>query len=172
MTAAVPEEGPAPPLPLNSITYWGQTTRIQMSSSPSAPTSMLDGVQGSGAVRLRKCTVAQEIVSLSYRQIQRSAGSCAPPQRPRLHLMQKRRDQRRHPRKAVNRPARVIHAGGSEPCRINDVSVDGAKLTTPSSSWLPKIFDLEDVFSGVSRAAARVWSKHHFIGVRFPNRRS
>ena len=86
--------------------------------------------------------------------------------------MQKRVDQRRHTRRPVQRPGRIILPGGSEPCRIHDVSVDGAKLTTPSSSWLPKIFDLEDVFSGVRRAAARVWSKHHFIGVRFLNKRS
>ena len=42
----------------------------------------------------------------------------------------------------------------------------GARLKTASSSWLPQIFDLEDVFSGVRRAVARVWSRHHAIGVR------
>ena len=85
--------------------------------------------------------------------------------------MQIKRDQRRHARKVVDRPARIVLAAGNEPCRINDVSVGGAKLTTASSSWLPKIFDLEDVFSGVRRAVARVWSKHHFVGVRFLNKR-
>ena len=35
-----------------------------------------------------------------------------------------------------------------------------------------RIFDLEDVFSGVKRAVARVWSKHHSIGVRFLTKRS
>ena len=81
--------------------------------------------------------------------------------------MQSRRDQRKHPRKTVDRPARIILAGGNEPCRIQDVSEGGAKLTTAASSWLPTFFDLEDVFSGVKRAVARVWSKHHLIGVRF-----
>ena len=90
-----------------------------------------------------------------------------PPPHPRLHLMQNRRDQRRHPRRVVDRPARIILVGGNEPCRINDISEGGARLWTASSSWLPHIFDLEDVFSGVRRAAARVWSKQHFIGVRF-----
>ena len=86
--------------------------------------------------------------------------------------MQNRRDQRRHPRRVVDRPARIILAAGNEPCRINDVSEGGAKLTTAASSWLPTFFDLEDVFSGVKRAATRVWSKHHFIGVRFLSDRS
>ena len=89
-----------------------------------------------------------------------------------LHLMQNRRDQRRHPRRVVDRPARIVLAAGKEPCRIVDVSEGGAKLTAVSSSWLPKIFDLEDVFSGVRRAVARVWSKHHSIGVRFLTKRS
>ena len=86
--------------------------------------------------------------------------------------MQSRRDQRRHLRKAVDRPARIILAAGDEPCRIQDVSEGGAKLTTPASYWLPTFFDLEDVFSGVRRAVARVWSKHHQIGVRFLRDRS
>ena len=85
--------------------------------------------------------------------------------------MQSRRDQRRHPRKAVDRPARIILAGGNEPCRISDLSEGGAKLTAASVRWLPNFFDLEDVFSGVRRAVARVWSKHHALGVRFLNER-
>lgn len=85
--------------------------------------------------------------------------------------MQNSHDQRRHPRTAVDRPARIILAAGSKPCRINDVSDGGAKLTTPSSGWLPNSSDLEDVFSGVRRAVARVWSKHHSVGVRFLNKR-
>ena len=44
-----------------------------------------------------------------------------------------RRDQRRHLRKAVDRPARIILAAGDEPCRIQDVSEGGAKLTTTAS---------------------------------------
>ena len=71
------------------------------------------------------------------------------------------------------RPARIILAAGDEPCRIQDVSEGGAKLTTIQSSyWLPTFFDLEDVFSGLRRAVARVWSKHHRIGVRFLRDRS
>ena len=89
-----------------------------------------------------------------------------------LHLMQNRRDQRRHPRRVVDRPARIVLAAGTEPCRIIDISKGGARLSTVSSSWLPRIFDLQDVFSGVRRAVARVWSKHHIIGVRFLNKRS
>ena len=94
------------------------------------------------------------------------------PQQITLHLMQSRRDQRRHPRRVVDRPARIVLTAGTEPCRIADVSAGGAKLMTVSSSWLPKIFDLEDVFSGVRHAVARVWSKHHSIGVRFLTKRS
>jgi len=81
--------------------------------------------------------------------------------------MQNNRDRRKHPRKSVDRPARIILAAGDEPCRINDVSNGGAKVTTVASGWVPAIFDLEDVFSGVKRTVARVWSKHHQIGVRF-----
>ena len=72
----------------------------------------------------------------------------------------------------MDRPARIVLAAGDEPCRIQDVSAGGAKLTTAASSWLPTFFDLEDVFSGVRHAVARVWSQHHFIGVRFLNKRS
>ena len=81
--------------------------------------------------------------------------------------MQSMSDQRRHPRRPVDRSARIVLSAGCEPCRITDLSDGGARLTTASSSWLPQIFDLEDVFSGVRRAVVRVWSKHHAIGVRF-----
>jgi hypothetical protein len=81
--------------------------------------------------------------------------------------MQISRERRKHPRTAVARPARIILAGGNEPCRIRDLSEGGAKLTTAATSWLPTTFELEDVFSGVKRAVARVWSEHHAVGVRF-----
>jgi hypothetical protein len=47
------------------------------------------------------------------------------------------------------------------------MSEGGAQITTAATSWLPTLFDLEDVFSGVKRAVARVWSKHHAVGVHF-----
>ena len=62
-------------------------------------------------------------------------------------------------------------SAGREPCTITDLSEGGARLESVSSSWLPQFFDLEDVFSGVRRAVARVWSRHHAIGVRFLSKR-
>jgi hypothetical protein len=35
------------------------------------------------------------------------------------------------------------------------------------SGWLPKSFDLEDVFSGVRRAVETVWQNFSWMGVRF-----
>ena len=53
------------------------------------------------------------------------------------------------------------------PVRISDESEGGAKLSTGSTGWLPKAFDLEDAFTGVRRAAHTVWRKFNFLGVRF-----
>jgi hypothetical protein len=62
-------------------------------------------------------------------------------------------ERRRHPRTKVDRPARVVLPAGTIPCRIKDVSDGGARLETKASSWLPPTFELEDVFSGMRRAA-------------------
>jgi hypothetical protein len=81
-------------------------------------------------------------------------------------------ERRRHPRKQVDRPARVVLPAGTILCRIKDISEGGARLETEASSWLPPTFELEDVFSGMRRATARVWSLHHWVGVRFLRRRT
>lgn len=73
---------------------------------------------------------------------------------------------RKHRRRRVDRPARIILMAGQDPCRIVDLSERGAPLTT-ASNWLPVNFDLADVFSGVRRAVTRVWSRHHEVRVRF-----
>jgi hypothetical protein len=77
------------------------------------------------------------------------------------------RKSRKHRRRRVDRPARIILMAGQEPCRIVDLSEGGALLTTTASNWLPVNFDLADVFSGARRAVTRVWSRHHEVGVRF-----
>ena len=76
-------------------------------------------------------------------------------------------ERRRYPRRVVDRPAKIILTDGIERCRILDISGQGARLRTSASSWLPDNFELDDVFSGVRRSVARVWSKHHDVGVRF-----
>jgi hypothetical protein len=60
--------------------------------------------------------------------------------------------------------------GSSLPEATSHVAL--ATYPKAAPSWLPTFFDLEDVFSGVRRAVARVWSKHHQIGVRFLRDRS
>ena len=72
----------------------------------------------------------------------------------------------------IDRPARVVLPAGKAVCRIKDISDDGARIETPSSSWLPKVFGLEDVFKGAQRVVARVWSHHRSVGVRFLSDRS
>jgi PilZ domain-containing protein len=86
--------------------------------------------------------------------------------------MYSKNERRRQPRTKVDRPARVVLPAGTIPCRIKDVSEGGARLETKASSWLPPTFELEDIFSGIRRAAARVWSLHHWVGVRYVRRRS
>jgi hypothetical protein len=85
--------------------------------------------------------------------------------------MRSQPDQRRSPRQSVDRPARIVLPGGKLPCRISDVSEGGARLETTSSTWLPNVFGLEDVFKGVSRVVAKVWSESRSVGVRFLNKR-
>jgi hypothetical protein len=47
--------------------------------------------------------------------------------------------------------------GDPIPCRILDVSEEGAKLRPAWKGSLPSAFDLRDIFSDVHRAAVTVW---------------
>ena len=68
----------------------------------------------------------------------------------------------------VDRPAQIILPGAEPlPCRILDVSADGAKLRPCWNGSLPNGFDLADVFSGVRRAARVVRRSIHAIAIRY-----
>ncbi len=79
-----------------------------------------------------------------------------------------RMDRRRYPRRALDRPAKIfIPDGDALPCRIRNVSRDGAKLSVGWKGWLPGGFYLQDAFTGVRRAVQVVWRGVSGIGVRF-----
>jgi PilZ domain-containing protein len=76
--------------------------------------------------------------------------------------------QRRSPRQAVDRPAKV-YVGDTEPlpCRIRDISQGGAKLYVFWKGWLPNSFDLADTFTNTRRPVRVVWIGLAGVGVRF-----
>jgi hypothetical protein len=77
-------------------------------------------------------------------------------------------ERRRHPRHVVDRPAKIsLPSGASLPARIADVSEGGAKLQVGWKGWLPKFFDLLDVFAGAHRGAETVWRRFSSVGVRY-----
>jgi len=80
-------------------------------------------------------------------------------------------ERRKFPRHDVDRPAKIIIPGGEQlPVRITNESEGGAKLRVKWIGWLPKGFDLEDVFTGARRAVQTVWSQFSSMGVRYRNR--
>jgi len=82
-------------------------------------------------------------------------------------------ERRRHPRHVVDRPAKIsLPSGETLPARIVDVSVGGAKLRVGWKGWLPKFFDLLDVFAGAHRGVQTVWRQFSSIGVRYENPKS
>ena len=75
---------------------------------------------------------------------------------------------RRHPRQAVDRPAKIFISGGEGlVCRIRDVSKGGAKMRIAWTGWLPDTFDLEDSFTKARREVWVVWREASYVGVRF-----
>ena len=82
-------------------------------------------------------------------------------------------ERRRFPRRPVDRPAKIIiPGGGSIPVRIANESGGGEKLSLSWAGWLPKAFDLQDAFSGATRAVQTVWRHVSSMGVQFTNRKS
>lgn len=76
--------------------------------------------------------------------------------------------QRRHLRKAVDRPAKIYLAVGEGlVCRIRDISKGGAKIRIAWTGWLPDSFELEDSFTQVGREVWVVWREVSYLGVRF-----
>ena len=74
----------------------------------------------------------------------------------------------RERRQFVSRPAMIVL--GKNPklqCRISNVSRTGAMVLISHGEWLPKTFELEDTFSGITRRATVVWKGAKGIGVRF-----
>ena len=75
---------------------------------------------------------------------------------------------RRHLRKAVDRPAKIYFAGDEGVvCRIRDISKGGAKIRIAWTGWLPDSFDLEDSFTQARREVWVVWREASYVGVRF-----
>ena len=58
-------------------------------------------------------------------------------------------------------------SGHRVPARITNESSGGAKLRVGWKEWLPEIFELQDVFSGVHRVVQTVWRRFSLMGVRF-----
>ena len=82
-------------------------------------------------------------------------------------------ERRRYPRHVVDRPAKIsLPSGDTLPARIMDVSEGGAKLRVGWKGWLPKAFDLLDVFSGARRGAQTVWRQFSSVGVHYEHPKS
>jgi hypothetical protein len=82
-------------------------------------------------------------------------------------------ERRRHPRHVVDRPAKIsLPSGDILPARIVDVSEGGARLRVGWKYWLPKAFDLQDVFTGAHRIVWTVWRQFSSIGVRYEDSKS
>ena len=78
---------------------------------------------------------------------------------------------RRHPRQAVDRPAKIFLSGGEGlVCRIRDVSKGGAKIRIAWTGWLPDSFDLEDSFTKARREVWGSGEKHPTSGCALPTR--
>ena len=76
--------------------------------------------------------------------------------------------ERRHLRKAVDRPAKIYLAGSEGVvCRIRDISKGGAKIRIAWTGWLPDCFELGDSFTQVRREVWVVWREASYVGVRF-----
>ena len=90
-----------------------------------------------------------------------------------MPLSYKARMDRRHPRQAVDRPAKIF-LGSSEGlvCRIRDISKGGAKISIAWTGWLPDSFDLEDSFTSVRREVWVVWREPLTSACALPTRGS
>ena len=76
---------------------------------------------------------------------------------------------RRTPRRAVDRPAK-IYIGDDDPlpCRVRDLSDGGAKLLVfCNGARLPNSFDVAEVFSCARRTVSVVWTGLSGVVVRF-----
>src|ERR1700686_5575591 len=83
-------------------------------------------------------------------------------------LARRSNDMEREPRQLVNRPAAIVLGKNRRfPCRIANVSRTGALVLISHSESIPKTFELEDTFSGITRRATVVWKGAKGIGVRF-----
>ena len=75
---------------------------------------------------------------------------------------------RKEPRQPVARTARIKLDGNRVlTCRISNLSSSGALLVIEDTEWLPKTFDLFDVFAGTTRQVRLAWRKPGCVGVRF-----
>lgn len=75
---------------------------------------------------------------------------------------------RRELRRNVSRPARIdLGNGRILPCRIGDISRNGALLVIPDSEWLPKEFILIDTFAGTERWVRIAWTSPNKAGVKY-----
>ena len=76
--------------------------------------------------------------------------------------------ERRHLRKAVDRPAKIYLAGDEGVvCRIRDISKGGAKIRIAWDGMAPDSFEREDSFTHVRREVWVVWRETSYVGVRF-----
>ena len=75
---------------------------------------------------------------------------------------------RREERTSCNLNARVeLGERGSISCRIGNISRSGALVIVPNAEYLPRKFELLDVFAGTVRPATIVWWGSQRAGIRF-----
>jgi phage tail protein X len=81
--------------------------------------------------------------------------------------MEKWIERRKKKRTASYTEATLVHTSGlvRHPATIVEVSPLGALIELPDQTELPESFDL--LFSNVIQPCRLVWTKGHYVGVRF-----
>ncbi len=77
-------------------------------------------------------------------------------------------DKRQHSRHVCNiRGYILLGASKISNCIVKDISIGGAKIMLPHSSWAPSEFFLELIDSNKCIKARKVWADDYQVGVEF-----
>ena len=69
-------------------------------------------------------------------------------------------------RRTALKSGRIVHGGGSIPCRIRNISEGGARLELGTPQLLPHTFELHIAGMPVRICSLR-WAKDNLVGVAF-----
>lgn len=72
----------------------------------------------------------------------------------------------REVRRTALKTGRIVHKGGSVPCKLRNISDGGARLDIGAPQLLPHIFELHIPGMPVRTCSLR-WAKDNHIGVQF-----